>query len=215
KDHIVALFEDKKEQIKLTLSQVPEKILFISNIWTASNNIISIEMRHMGFNMANAILNTLYEFNLEKKALALTTDNASLMIICGKIITKEFECEFDDLGFLHYRYVAHILNLIVNKGFEHVDKSITKIRKKLESALNLLVADYQIVRNKYLNAKNLHNINVSGYYPPQKGGYSKQTGYSQPTYSQPNAYPNMQGSYPYPRQNLGYQGYPPTTPPPN
>ncbi|CAG8502702.1 19762_t:CDS:2 [Racocetra fulgida] len=56
---------------------------------------------------------------------------------------------------------------------------------------------------------------ISGYYPPQKGGYPKQTGYSQPTYSQPNAYPNMQGSHHYARQNSGYQGYPPTTPPPN
>jgi hypothetical protein len=50
------------------------------------------------------------------------------MIVCGKLITEELNRKFDDLEFLHYLCVAHILNLVVSRGFEHVDKSIMKVR---------------------------------------------------------------------------------------
>ncbi|CAG8778736.1 1298_t:CDS:2, partial [Cetraspora pellucida] len=68
------------------------------------------------------------EFNLTAKALVLTTDNASLMISCGALITAELEKEFNNLNFAHYRCFAHILNLVVIKGIELVDPSIEKIR---------------------------------------------------------------------------------------
>ncbi|CAG8494041.1 24135_t:CDS:2 [Cetraspora pellucida] len=62
KDHVVTLFENKREQVKLVLSQIPGKASFTSDMWIASNNIIPIEVRHTGSNMANIIMNVLSEF---------------------------------------------------------------------------------------------------------------------------------------------------------
>ncbi|CAG8691602.1 16950_t:CDS:2, partial [Cetraspora pellucida] len=149
KNRIVTLFENKREQVKLVLSQIPEKASFTSDMWTASNgamflsltihfvdsswklnsfllDIILMEVRHMGSNMANVIMNVLSEFGLKKKTLALTTDNASLMIVCGELIMEELEEEFDNLEFLHYRCITHILNLVVGQEFKHVNNSISK-----------------------------------------------------------------------------------------
>ncbi|CAG8448819.1 11865_t:CDS:1, partial [Scutellospora calospora] len=49
-------------------------------------DIILIEVCNTGSNMANSIMNALRKFNLAKKTLALTTDNAKSMIVCSKII---------------------------------------------------------------------------------------------------------------------------------
>ncbi|CAG8511915.1 1753_t:CDS:1 [Cetraspora pellucida] len=78
--------------------------------------------------MVNAIMSVLYKFDLATKTLALTTDNASSMILCSKLIIAELEKEFNNLNFAHYRCFAHILNLAVMKGIELVDTSIEKIR---------------------------------------------------------------------------------------
>ena len=151
KDQIVALFQNKREQVRLVLNQIPGKIALTSDMWTASNNhaflsltiyyvnslwqlksflldIIPMTVRHTGTNMADAIMTVLHDFDLAEKALALTTDNASSMIVCGNLITEELEEEFGNLNFSHYRCAAHILNLAVNKGVELVNESIEKIR---------------------------------------------------------------------------------------
>ncbi|GBC34618.2 zinc finger BED domain-containing protein RICESLEEPER 2-like [Rhizophagus irregularis DAOM 181602=DAOM 197198] len=65
--------------------------------------------------MAVAITNVLNEFNLADKALALTTDNESAMLVCGRKLSKEFEKELNNLTFSHYRCSAHILNLAVKQ----------------------------------------------------------------------------------------------------
>ena len=38
KDQIIVLFQNKREQVKLVLSKIPEKIALTSDMWTASNN---------------------------------------------------------------------------------------------------------------------------------------------------------------------------------
>ena len=78
--------------------------------------------------MANAIMEVLRKFDLAEKTLALTTDNASSMISCGKFIVEELEKEFQNLDFAHYWCVAHILNLAVNKGLNLISESIKKVR---------------------------------------------------------------------------------------
>ncbi|CAG8785195.1 4878_t:CDS:1, partial [Cetraspora pellucida] len=90
-------------------------------------DIIPITMQYTGLNMANTIILVLDEFNLTAKLLALTTDNASLMISCDALMIAELEKEFNNLNFVHYHCFAHILNLAVIKGIKLVDSSIKKL----------------------------------------------------------------------------------------
>ncbi|CAI2191663.1 2516_t:CDS:2, partial [Funneliformis geosporum] len=88
--------------------------------------IIPFSNCHSGFNMADAIMNVLNKYGLGEKALALTTDNASAMIVCGKYLSDELELEFDNLAFSHYRCSAHVFNLAVSQGIKLIDDSIIK-----------------------------------------------------------------------------------------
>ncbi len=76
-------------------------------------NIIPFKTHHIGSNIADAISNILNEFNLSNKALALTMDNESVMVICGWKLVKEFKEALDNYYFKYYHYSAYILNLIV------------------------------------------------------------------------------------------------------
>ncbi|CAI2199534.1 14693_t:CDS:2 [Funneliformis geosporum] len=125
-------------------------------------DIILFSNRHSGFNMADAIMNVLNEYGLGEKALVLTTDNASAMIVCSKYLSylsDELELEFDNLAFSHYRCSAHVLNLAISQEIELIDDSIIKWNStyymlikwnKMEPALNLLSADNPNVQQKYL-----------------------------------------------------------------
>jgi hypothetical protein len=151
KDRIMMLYKEKKEQVKLVIKNIPGKAAFTADMWTASNgtaflsltihyidtswelknfllDIIPMSIRHSGENMADAIMTVLCEFDLEEKALALTTDNASSMLSCGTVIAEELESEFDNLSFAHYRCAAHVLNLAVGQGIKLIDASVRKVR---------------------------------------------------------------------------------------
>ncbi|CAI2191111.1 1634_t:CDS:1, partial [Funneliformis geosporum] len=106
--------------------------------------------------MADAIINILNKYGLRKKALALITDNASAMIVCGKYLSDELELEFDNFAFFHYRYSAHVLNLAISKGIELIDDSIIKVQNlilyiKASSIVNEALKKLCSVKNiKYL-----------------------------------------------------------------
>ena len=158
KDRIMKLFQDKKEHVKLVINQIPGKVSFTSDVWTASNgtaflsltihyvdctwklkhfllDIIPLMVRHTGINMGDTIMEVLHEFNLVEKALALTTDNASSMVLCGSYISGELE-KYNNVNFSHYRCAAHILNLAVNQGLELIDRSIIKVRSLMSYIKN-------------------------------------------------------------------------------
>ncbi|CAI2177449.1 646_t:CDS:2 [Funneliformis geosporum] len=120
--------------------------------------------------MTDAIMNVLNEYGLEEKALALTTDNVSAIIVCDKYLSDELELEFDNLAFSHYICSAHVFNLAVSQGIELIDDSIIKVQNlmlyikassivnealkklcnnKMKPALNLLSADNPNVQQKY------------------------------------------------------------------
>ncbi|CAB4477506.1 unnamed protein product [Rhizophagus irregularis] len=205
KDNIVNLFKEKLEIVKVAVRQISGKAALISNMWTASNSslflslstfhyipsswklkkflldIIPIEVRHNGYNMANVIMEVLRKFGLAEKTLALTTDNASSMISYGEFIVEELEEEFQNLNFAHYRCATHILNFAVNKELNLISESVKKgidylalkldvntkwnstfymleKWKRMEPALNLLAADDLNVRRRYLT--NFNRINI-------------------------------------------------------
>ena len=84
--------------------------------------------QRIGANIARAINNVLIEFNLINKTLALTTDNESAMLVCGRILANNLQAELDRQTFHHYRCSAHILNLAARHGLEIVDQDIVNIR---------------------------------------------------------------------------------------
>jgi BED zinc finger len=182
KNNIVDLFKEKLEIVKLAVQQIPGKVALTSDMWTASNSssflsltihyvdsswklknflldIIPIEVRHSGYNMANAIIEVLRQFGLAEKTLALTTDNASSMISCGEFILEELEEEFQNLDFAHYRCAAHVLNLAVNKGLSVISESVRKVR-----SLMSYIKNSQPVRD---SLKSLCKVKGINYLAPE------------------------------------------------
>ncbi|GES96811.1 zinc finger BED domain-containing protein RICESLEEPER 2-like [Rhizophagus clarus] len=124
---VVDYFKEKRKNIQEDLNAIPGKLSLTADIWTSTCNndaflgltihyidnnwnlknflldIISFTTRHTGNNIANAIKSVLTEFNLLEKTLALTTDNESAMVVCGRIIAEELTRELNDQSFRHYR----------------------------------------------------------------------------------------------------------------
>ncbi|GES92534.1 zinc finger BED domain-containing protein RICESLEEPER 2-like [Rhizophagus clarus] len=153
---VVDYFKEKRKNIQEDLNAIPGKLSLTADMWTSTCNndaflgltihyidnnwnlknflldIISFTTRHTGNNIANAIKSVLTEFNLLEKTLALTTDNESAMVVCGRIIAEELTRELNDQSFRHYRYSAHILNLAAQQGIKIIDDEVVKIRELMK-----------------------------------------------------------------------------------
>src|SRR6266542_1745459 len=131
KNFIINSFEKRREIIKNYIKNIPEKVGLTTDIWSTIKNegflgitihyinenwilkhftldIFQFKGSHTGEAIAKEIYKVLVEFGLENKTISLTTDNASNMVACAKILESKFEHTF-----IHYRCVAHILNIIV------------------------------------------------------------------------------------------------------
>ncbi|GBC53889.2 zinc finger BED domain-containing protein RICESLEEPER 2-like [Rhizophagus irregularis DAOM 181602=DAOM 197198] len=108
KEKVVQEFNKRHLNIRYDLLKIPGRVSFTADMWTSTLSseaylgltihyvdenwtlwrflldIIPFKTRHTGINMATAINNVLCEFNLAGKALALTTDNESAMLVCAK-----------------------------------------------------------------------------------------------------------------------------------
>ncbi|GBB85714.1 hypothetical protein RclHR1_01220010 [Rhizophagus clarus] len=109
---------------------------------------------HTGINISNEIMRVLQEFNISNRIIALTTDNKSAMVVCGCEIASSFDNKFSMITFSHYRCAGHVLNLEVKQGLRLVDATVIKNSTyymlkcfiELEPALNLLVADDELIK---------------------------------------------------------------------
>ena len=90
-------------------------------------DIIPFKTRHTEINMATEISKVLNELRLVSKAMAITTDNESAMLVCGRKLAEEFEKEMDNLSFNHYHCSAYILNLVIKQEIEIIDKKILDV----------------------------------------------------------------------------------------
>ena len=148
KEMTILEFNKRRSNIKYDLNKISGKVSFTADMWTSTMSsesylgltihyinqdwdlqrflldIVPFKTWHTGVNIANAISNVLEEFNLINKTLALTTDNESAMVVCGRQLKEEFERALDNLSFRHYRCSAHILNLAIKQGMEIIDKDI-------------------------------------------------------------------------------------------
>ncbi|HEY4874420.1 MAG TPA: hypothetical protein VIH86_02510 [Puia sp.] len=114
-------------------------IHYVDSDWNLRNfllDIIPFAIKHSGMNIAQEILRVLDEFNISSKIIALTTDNDSAMLVCGKEIASAFDDEMSLMNFSHYRCAAHVLNLGVKKGLKSVSNSVIKARKIMSMIKN-------------------------------------------------------------------------------
>jgi hypothetical protein len=111
-------------------------IHYIDPEWKLHNfllDIIPFKISHSGINIAHEIMKVLDEFNISNKIVALTTDNESAMIVCGKEIATSLDIEFSTMVFTHYRCAAHVLNLGVKNGLKHINEPVNKVRKLMKT----------------------------------------------------------------------------------
>ncbi|GET00712.1 zinc finger BED domain-containing protein RICESLEEPER 2-like [Rhizophagus clarus] len=157
KDLIIESFNNQRSQIKSELHKIPGRFSLTADIWTSSVNqdvflgltihyidsnwrlcnflldIIPFTISHTGINISQEITRVLEEFGISNKIIALTTDNESAMLVCGREMASAFEDDFLTLTFSHYRCAAHVLNLGVKKGLKSADDSIAKARKLINT----------------------------------------------------------------------------------
>ena len=114
-------------------------IHYIDSDWRLRNfllDIIPFTISHSGINISREIMKVLDQFNISSKIIALTTDNESAMIVCGKEIASALDIEFSTMTFAHYRCAAHVFNLGVKAGLDLVGESVIKTRKLMISIKN-------------------------------------------------------------------------------
>jgi hypothetical protein len=114
-------------------------IHYVDSEWHLRNfllDIIPFSISHSGVNIAQEIMRVLNEFNIFDKVIALTTDNESAMLVCGRNIMTALDSEFSSMTFSHYRCAAHVLNLGVKQGLELVNGSVRKARELMVKIKN-------------------------------------------------------------------------------
>ncbi|XP_052107451.1 zinc finger BED domain-containing protein RICESLEEPER 2-like [Arachis duranensis] len=80
--------------------------------------------------LSDVLVNSLYDWNIDRKLSTLTVDNCStnnamIHLVLDKISPSNFVKRGE---FFHMRYCAHIVNLIVKDGMNAIYGSIEKIR---------------------------------------------------------------------------------------
>jgi hypothetical protein len=155
KDYIINTFNTRREKIINHLDQIEGKCSLTADMWTSMNreaylgvtihyvdlnwclcnfllDIIPFSTRHTGENIAQQIIRVLDEFNISHKIIALTTDNESAMVVCGRVLANELS----STNFSHYRCAAHVLNLAVKQGLQLVGDSIGKVHELMSKIKN-------------------------------------------------------------------------------
>jgi hypothetical protein len=119
---------------------------FIDENWNLCHfllDVFEIPSPHTGQIIANIILSLLNEFQLENKILALTSDNASNIVLASSIVKDTLANNFSNTSFQHIRCAAHIMNLAVKKGLNLANRYLIKLRyfiKKIRKSA-LLIED--------------------------------------------------------------------------
>ena len=144
---IINNFENRRMLVANELEKLKSKVSLTADIWTSISNqaylgvtihfidehwkmqcflldLIHFENSHTGVRTKAKLLQLLNEMHLNGKVLGFTTDNDSKMILCGNLLTTEF----DNHEFKHYRCAAHVLNIAINHGMELKVEIISKVR---------------------------------------------------------------------------------------
>ncbi|CAG8784496.1 21014_t:CDS:2, partial [Cetraspora pellucida] len=131
--------------------------------------------KHTDVNISEAISFILNKFKLNNKIMALTTDNESAVVVCSRLLAKELENKFNNIGFSHYKCAIHVLNLVAKQELIMAGLAVNKMRQlmaKIKASVCLcdeLRALCDLKGIKYLKAKPDIEIRWnSTYYMLQK-----------------------------------------------
>jgi len=133
-------------------------IHYIDSNWNLRNfllDIIPFTTRHTGENIANEIITILNEFNILDKVIALTTDNESAMVVCGRKLAESLGSQLSLVTFSHYRCAGHILNLGVKQGLELIGDPINKVHELMNKIKNSTLLYNQLCN--FCELKNIYN----------------------------------------------------------
>ncbi|CAG8548938.1 195_t:CDS:2 [Cetraspora pellucida] len=144
---ITRTFQNQRKNLNEDLQNISRvTIHWINSNWQMHKfllDIIPFYESHTGANIANVLITLLIEYNLTTKIISLTTDNHSVMIVCGHKLHHELKTNFNNFLFSHQCCGAHILNLAVQHGLQVHNETIEKIRifiKRVKKS-NLLIED--------------------------------------------------------------------------
>ncbi|KAK3212211.1 hypothetical protein Dsin_016917 [Dipteronia sinensis] len=106
---------------------------FVDNEWALQSQIIRfahVQCPHTSVVLADAMMDCILDWHLEKKVSALTVDNCSTNNAMIPIILDKLSSDSTLLNgeMFHVRCSAHILNLIVKEGLDVINDSIDRIR---------------------------------------------------------------------------------------
>ena len=85
-----------------------------------------LDVAHNGRNISDRVLNVLVNFDLHKRVIAITLDNALANNIAIELMRPNLSGFHEEL--FHIRCACHIVNLIVKEGLDLVHEVITRIR---------------------------------------------------------------------------------------
>src|ERR1044072_3117915 len=131
KNVILKQFEKKRKRIASFIKNILGKVTLTTDIWSSLKfegfleitihfidqnwvlrhftlDIFRFKGSHTGQAIANEIYKVLIEFGLEKKTIAIITDNRSNMVLGARILKSILTNSF-----IYCRCIAHILNLVV------------------------------------------------------------------------------------------------------
>ncbi|KAG6503414.1 hypothetical protein ZIOFF_035727 [Zingiber officinale] len=141
KTDIMKIFEYERNKTMKLLDSNASRIALTTDMWTASNQkrgFMAITSHFIDVSwklqsrlvLANALVDCLLDWNLDRKLSTLTVDNcttndAMMELILDKLPPSSLIL---DGKLFHMRCCAHILNLVVRDGLELISDSIETIR---------------------------------------------------------------------------------------
>ncbi|KAK2648732.1 hypothetical protein Ddye_016221 [Dipteronia dyeriana] len=151
---IMSMYEIERKSLLTMLGKIPGRIAITSYMWTTSNqkrgymtvmshfidNSWQLQSRLLRFmyvpcphnaeNLSTALMNSLLDWNIDRKLSTLTLDNCStnnsmIDILLGRLSPSSL---IMNGRLFNMRYAAHILNLIVKCGLDVIEFGIERIR---------------------------------------------------------------------------------------
>ncbi|PIA25150.1 hypothetical protein AQUCO_12400007v1 [Aquilegia coerulea] len=160
RNDVMLLFKEEKTLLQNVLKQVPGRICFISDLWTSNQKlgymcitahyinsewelnkrVISFPMLpspHTGKAISEEIYSNLLGWNISDKVGTLTLDNASNNdSTISRLKDSLFGLDLLWRDLFHVRCNAHIINLLVKDGLDHVVSSLDNIRESVRHVKN-------------------------------------------------------------------------------
>ena len=102
---------------------------YVDGDWNLQKRIIGfplLDVAHNSRNISDRVLNVLVNFDIHKRIIAITLDNASANKIAIELMRPNLSGFHEEL--FHVRCACHIVNLIVKEGLDLVHEVITRIR---------------------------------------------------------------------------------------